>query len=83
MRESGVIAGDLQHSPRGRNEASLATQAECKKERKGKEKKGKEKKKNLHRTLERAEDYSEITHMGASREARGLEWSFASCIIPE
>jgi len=28
-----------------------------------KEKKRKEKKKNLHRTLERAEDYSEIAHM--------------------
>jgi len=76
MRERGVIASDLQHSPPGRNEASLASQAECKQERK-------EKKKNLHRTLERAEDYSEITHIGASREARGLEWSFASRIIPE
>jgi len=40
---------------------------ECKKERKkeGRKGKGREgKEKNLHKTLERAEDYSEITHMG-------------------
>jgi len=54
---------------------------ERKKERKGKERKGKEK--NLLKTPERAEYYSEITHMGASREARGLEWGFASHIVPE
>jgi len=45
------------------------------------ERRREEKKKNLHKTLERAEDCSEITHMGASREARGLEWGFASCAI--
>jgi len=49
--------------------------------KKEKERKGKEK--NLLKTPERAEDYSEITHMGASREARGLEWGFASHIVPE
>jgi len=49
---------------------------------KEKEKKRKEKK-NLHKTLERAGDYSEITQMGASREARGLEWGFASHTVPE
>jgi len=48
-----------------------------------KEKKRKEKKRNLHKTLECAEDYSEMAHMGANREARGLEWAFASHIVPE
>ena len=43
----------------------------------------KEKEKNIHKTLERAEDYSEITHMRASREAWGLEWDFASRIFTE
>jgi len=48
-----------------------------------KEKKRKGKKKNLHKTLERAEDYSEITHMGPGREARGLEWGFAGRMARE
>jgi len=50
--------------------------------RKG-EKRKKRKEKNLHKTLERAEDYSEITHMGANREARDLGWGFANGIVPE
>jgi len=67
--------------PPGRNEGSLESRVECKQERK--KRKRKEEKKNLHKTLERTEDCSEITHMGASREARGLEWGFASRIVPE
>jgi len=35
-----------------------------------KEEKKNRKEKSLHKTLERAEGYSEIIHMGASREAR-------------
>jgi len=66
-----------------RNEASLESRAEYRQERKKERKKRKEKKRNLHKTLERVEDYSEITHMGASREARGLEWGFASRIVLE
>jgi len=41
------------------------------------------KEKSFHKTLERAEGYIEIIHMGASREARGLEWGFASSIVRE
>jgi len=41
-----------------------------KQERK-KENKRTENKKSLHKTLERAEGYSEIIHMGANREAPG------------
>jgi len=52
-------------------------------EKEKKIRKEKKRKENLHKTLERAEDYSEITHMGASREAQGLEWGFASSIAPE
>jgi len=66
-------------TPPSRNEASLESLAEMQARRKEKQRKGK----NLHKTLERAEDYSEITHMGASREARGLEWGFVSRIVPE
>jgi len=56
-----------------------------KKERKEEEKKRKEeeRKKKLHKTLERGEDYSEITHMGPGREARGLEWGFAGRMARE
>jgi len=68
--------------PLGKNEASLESRAECKQGRK-KEKKKNRKEKSLHKTLELAEGYSEIIHMGASREARGLEWGFASSVIRE
>jgi len=57
-----------------------ARKKEGKKERK---KKKNRKEKSLHKTLERAEGYSEIVHMGASREARGLEWGFAGRIVRE
>jgi len=69
--------------PPSKNKASLESCAEFKQERKKKKKKNR-KEKSLHKTLERAEGYSEIIHMGASRgEARGLKWGFASHIIPE
>jgi len=48
-----------------------------------KEKKKNRKEKSLHKTLERAEGYSEIINMRASREAGGLEWGFASRIVRE
>jgi len=75
-----LLGADFTPSPPGKNKASLESQAECKKERKKerkkekkrKEKKKKRKEKSLHKTLERAEGNSEIIHMGASREARGL-----------
>jgi len=58
-----------------------ARKKERKKEKRKKKKNRKEK--SLHKTLERAEGYSEIVHMGASREARGLEWGFAGRIVRE
>jgi len=62
--------------PPGGNGVSLEIRAECKqarrKEKKRKEKRKNRKEKSLHKALER-EDYSEVIHMGASREARGLE----------
>jgi len=74
-----LLGADFTPSPPGKNKASLESQAECKKERKKERKKRKEnknkkkrKEKSLHKTLERAEGNSEIIHMGASREARGL-----------
>jgi len=66
-----LLAGREPHRAPGRNKASLESRAEFRQERKrrkGKEKKKEKRKKKLHITLERAEDYSEITHMGASRE---------------
>jgi len=48
-----------------------------------KEKKKNRKEKSLHKTLELAEGYSEIIHLGASREARGLKRGFASHNIRE
>jgi len=47
------------------------------------EKKKNRKEKSLHKTLEQAEGYSEIIHMGASREARGLGWGLAGRIVRE
>jgi len=46
-------------------------------------KKRKEKEKKPPQNTRCAEDYSEMAHMGASREARGLEWGFTSHIVPE
>jgi len=60
-----LLAGSEPPSPPGRNEASLERMQVRRGKRKRKERK---RIKDLHKTLEQAEDYSEITHMG-SREA--------------
>jgi len=75
--------GGSRPPPHGKNEASLESRAECKNERKKEGREKEQKRKSLHKTLERAEDYSEITHMRASREVRGLEWGFGRGIVPE
>ena len=68
-----VLACWSEPPPPSRNEASLESLAGMQ---------GKKRKKTSTK-LEQADDYSEITQMGASREARGLEWDFASRILPE